>query len=390
MCSNKKNFSLSKEDIVGFTYPQAVFGKESYVFFYAYSPADGFSKRKRYKLNSIKPMTTRRKYASHLISKLSQKLEAGWNPWIECESSNGYKFFSDCCTEYVFYLTKMLNDDQLREKTFIDYNSKLQIFIRWNLAQRIPITYIYQVNRELLQAFLDHMYLEENNSPRTRNNYLGWLKSFSSFLVSKMYLKEKPTNGIVALRVVSKTDRTVIAENDLIRLCHHLATHNKSFLLACYILHYALIRPKEMSHLKLSYFSIERQTIFIPGSISKNRKDAIVTLPQKVLNLMRELKVFEAPGHYYLFGSGFQPAKKRTTEKQFRDYWAKLREELHYPITYKFYSLKDTGITNMLRTCDVISVRDQARHSSILMTNVYTPTDIQDANELLKNYKGKF
>ena len=56
---------------------------------------------------------------------------------------------------------------------------------------------------------------------------------------------------------------------------------------------------------------------------------------------------------------------------------------------YKFYSLKDTGITNMIRSnTDIISVRDQARHSSILITDIYTPKDIKEANELLLNYKG--
>jgi hypothetical protein len=44
----------------------------------------------------------------------------------------------------------------------------------------------------------------------------------------------------------------------------------------------------------------------------------------------------------------------------------------------------------MLRNCDTLTVRDQARHSSILMTNKYTPQDIQNANELLLNYEGKF
>ena len=37
---------------------------------------------------------------------------------------------------------------------------------------------------------------------------------------------------------------------------------------------------------------------------------------------------------------------------------------------------------------DVLSVRDQARHSSILITDIYTPKDIQKANEYIKNYQG--
>lgn len=69
---------------------------------------------------------------------------------------------------------------------------------------------------------------------------------------------------------------------------------------------------------------------------------------------------------------------------------AKCVNSLKLSAQYKFYSLKDTGITNMLRHYDVLSVRDQARHSSILMTDIYTPHDIQEANDLIKNYQGDF
>ena len=66
-----------------------------------------------------------------------------------------------------------------------------------------------------------------------------------------------------------------------------------------------------------------------------------------------------------------------------------MRKDLKFSDRYKFYSLKDTGITNMLRAnTDVLSVRDQARHSSILITDIYTPKDIREANRLLMNYKG--
>jgi hypothetical protein len=37
---------------------------------------------------------------------------------------------------------------------------------------------------------------------------------------------------------------------------------------------------------------------------------------------------------------------------------------------------------------DTLSVKEQARHSSLLMTDVYTPQDIRDANPLLLNYQG--
>lgn len=146
-----------------------------------------------------------------------------------------------------------------------------------------------------------------------------------------------------------------------------------------------------MAKLKIGNISISRQTIFVEDTISKNKKDGTITLPAKVLELMIELKIFEYPSGYYIFSNKFQPGEQKCSEKMFRDWWTRhVRKDLKFSDKYKFYSLKDTGITNMLRHYDVLSVRDQARHSSILMTDIYTPHDIQKANPLIKNYDGDF
>ena len=39
---------------------------------------------------------------------------------------------------------------------------------------------------------------------------------------------------------------------------------------------------------------------------------------------------------------------------------------------------------------DNLSVRDQARHSSILMTDTYTPHDIQEANPIIEKFDTYF
>ena len=67
-----------------------------------------------------------------------------------------------------------------------------------------------------------------------------------------------------------------------------------------------------------------------------------------------------------------------------------MRKELGFSDRYKFYSLKDTGITNMLKSnMDILTVRDQARHSSILITDIYTPKDIKEANKLIVRFQGE-
>ena len=145
-----------------------------------------------------------------------------------------------------------------------------------------------------------------------------------------------------------------------------------------------------MSYLKVGDFHIEKKTLLLHGSNTKNHHDALLTVPDHVLRLMIDLKVFDCPSDYYLFSNGFAPGKEWKSEKGFRDYWHRyVRKHLRLTDRYKFYSLKDTGITNMLRAnTDILTVRDQARHSSILITDIYTPKDIQEANRLLLNYKG--
>jgi len=56
-------------------------------------------------------------------------------------------------------------------------------------------------------------------------------------------------------------------------------------------------------------------------------------------------------------------------------------------LTYNFYSLKDSSITTMHHSCDPLTVRDQARHSSIAITNIYSERS-DKANPDLKNFDG--
>lgn len=126
--------------------------------------------------------------------------------------------------------------------------------------------------------------------------------------------------------------------------------------------------------------------------LKKDRKDGTVTLPDVVVKLMIELEIFSHPDSYYLFSHQLLPGPERHSSKQFTDYWSHyIRKDLRFPDKWKFYSLKDTGITDLIREhTDLLSVRNQARHHSLLMTDIYTPHDIEEANDVIKSRKAAF
>lgn len=389
--TNPRTRNAALNEILAFTYPRLHIGACWYISFYAFDPSKGLMRRKRIKINSVGTPSQRRKYANQLCHRLAEKLEAGWNPWVEAEADRCYKQFTDVLIHYRNYTTKLLNDGVLRQSTHHDYMCFAHILDEWNQNQAQPIRYVYQFDRALCVRFLDYVYIDRQNSPRTRNNYLAFLRSFSTFLVQHLYLKERPTDGLVSVgKALLKKERKVIAPVDMQRLHDWLQANNRSYLLVCYFLHYMLIRPREIAKLRLCDICVAKQTLYIDDSISKNKKSAFVTMPQKIIELMVDLGYFNAPDSYYIFSKDLRPGPEWVNEKTYRDYWSrKIRPALKFPKEYKFYSLKDTGITAMLRAgYDALSVKEQARHSSLLMTDIYTPQDIRDANPLLLNYKG--
>lgn len=285
----------------------------------------------------------------------------------------------------------MAKENGYRFETVASYMSYMKILKDWIADKNVH--YIYQFDRRIVGKFLDYVFVERNNTLQTRNNYLAWLKTFAKWLVTRSYVPKNPTEGFHAvMRNSYNKNRDTISQHDLTKLREYLEAKNPHFLLATYILYYTFLRPHEMSMLKIEDIKIKKQVIYVHGQNAKNHNDAVVTLPKKILQLMIELKIFDAAGSDYLFSKNFKPGREYRSEKFFRDYWQRvLRKELNFPERYKFYSLKDTGITNMLRQhVDTVSVRDQARHSSIEITNIYVPHDMKRANAQLTEYEDDF
>lgn len=376
--------------------PVATWGADCvFVSFYAFDPAKGDLRRKRIKLNrelkGIEGKREQHRYVNEVCERIRDELRAGWNPWMEQSDSLVYVRWTDVCDRYKEYLAKQLSEHNMREESVTTYLSGLRMLMRWMAKERRNVHYAYQFDRRVVDAFLDYVYLDRDNSIVTRNNYLSWVRSFSRWLLQKSFVESDPTAGIPMMRIRRKgKNRDVIPDEVLVRIREYLERNNRHFLLACYLLHYLFVRPHELALLKIGDFSLHDKTLRIHWDVSKNWQESVVTLPMHVIDLMLELDVFRHPGSDFLFSDDFRPGREWRSEKFFRDYWTRvLRKELGFSDRYKFYSLKDTGITNMLRAnTDILSVRDQARHSSILITDMYTPKDVKQANELLLNYHG--
>lgn len=344
----------------------------SYIEFYAYDPEKGCMRRKRIKTNRIKGSQKRRQYVRDVIRRLNSQLERGWNPWIAKDTSDLY-VFEDALSRYEAHIEKMLEGGYFRKETYLGYRSQIKI-LRQYIGKNNPLYYVYQFDRKFCVAFLDYVFIDRDNGAQTRNNYLNFLRVLSGFLVEKGYLQSKPTDGIspISKRLFQK-ERTCIPLEVVGRIADHCKARDPHFLLACYLLYYCFIRPVEMTRLRVRDFNLRAGTVTIPSECSKNKKKQTITLPKKVLEYAISLNIFSAPSDDFIFSYNLRPGREEIDPKHFRDHWSNLRKPLGLRREWKFYSLKDTGITAMLRAkLPTIEVRDQARHSSLAITEIYT------------------
>ena len=369
-------------------------GKEWFVEYYIYNPELKKMSRKKVKLNYIEKISERRAFSHGLIRRLNAELEKGWNPFIAEENSRSYSLLTKVLDDFIKLNRKKYSEGDIREATILSYGSYFNKLSEYLVKFKLTNIYVYSFNKDFIIRFLDYIYNDLNLSSRTRDNYLKFFRLFSNYLVERGFVKVSPADLVTVIGKSKRIgkNRTVVPLDIMEKISEYLEKNNRNFLLAAQILYFCMVRPKEMTYIRISHIDLERSVIFIPGATAKNYKDAVVTLPASLNSLISDMGIMDNPKDFYLFSTGFKPGKEHVKEKQFSHYWERhIRKDLNLPLTLKFYSLKDTGITDMIRKYnDPIIARDQARHHDLSITNMYTPSDMMQANERIKKDTGKF
>lgn len=352
-------------------------------FYVAYSVVNPETNKltvKRIKLNHIHNKTQRKVYAEELVKQINAKLSRGFNPFFN-ENSDKLILLSDSILNFLKTKKRDVESKIICSATFEDYSQQLKTFQNFFESD----FFVFKIKRADVNNFLDNLYINKGLTAVTRNHYLQTLRTFFTYCTNKGFITENPAKEIQNIREGQKY-RVAIPENDLQIIFNYLRENGENhYLLACYLLYSCFIRPSEICGLKIKDLSFKNQTIFISADISKNNKNQVVTMPKNVLEMFLDLKIYSYPSEFYIIGKNFKPSENKCNDKILRAKWLKIRKILQMPDTYQFYSLKDSGITKMINLLNVSEVRDQARHSSISITDVYTDRSKTDGNDHIKN-----
>lgn len=358
------------------------------IVYYSKNPVTEKLERQRLRVPKIKNNAERLRFAKKTVVEINEKLLTGWSPFLN-ESGKNFKSWSNAIQDFKNYLEKQFNDGALRFDSRRTYISNLSLLEQFITEKKINISFALQFNKALCWKYLDWVYMERHNSVRTRNNHLIFLRLLGNYFVQRGMLAENPTIQMKYLpKQAKKRIYIPVTVRDSIK--KEIITYNDGFFAICMTIYYCMIRNTELCKMKVKMIDLKNNTIFIPKEISKNKKDEFITILEDFKPIITKHIKNANPDDFLFSKNKFFTGTEQMQVKTIYLKWLKLQKKLEFKKEYQFYSLKDTGITNLfLLGLPAIKIRDQARHSSIQVTELYTPRNT-GGDEMLRTTDNKF
>jgi integrase len=301
-----------------------------------------------------------------IIYDINCKLAKGIHPFYDRSEMKSYSSFTEVFDKFLSEKEREIRPETYRVYTF--YISRFKAFLNKN----INLSFINNYEKKEAIRYMDYVYNEKKISQRTYNNYLKFMRLFFNWLIEKDYISKNSFNDIKTKKREPKK-RILIDKKNRDIITKHLENNNQPFLAICKLVYSSLLRPKEILSIKISNIKLEDEIIVIPAEVSKNKKTRTVSLTIDLINYFKSMNLKQLNANYYVFGDNLLPAKKSATARRLDKEWYKMRTRLGFPKEMQLYSLRDTGITDMLKSgIDPLSVKQHADHHSLEMTTIYS------------------
>lgn len=337
--------------------------------YYVEHPIEKKMVRKTIRVNRILSRygskTKARLHINKMINNINVKLAGGWNPLFYSEDARLYIPLVEIFNIYINEKKRELRKNSVM--SYIDFGNHFLPYIK-KINSNI---YASMVTRLMCVKWLDEMYQKRKFGGCRYNNFLKAGRAFFNWAKEKCYVKENPFE-MIKLKPKQRKQRVIIPREIRQKIVEYLSEKNPNVSIMLKMTYNALIRPNEIRLLKIKNIDLENKCIIVPYNVAKNGKQRIVAMTNDLYTDFLSMKLHKYPEDYYLFTVKFQPGKNKAADHYYSRYWAKIRDKIGLPKTMQLYSLRDTGIFEMLKAgIDDLSVMQHADHSSLDMTTIY-------------------
>ena len=341
-----------------------------HIVYAVFNPGTKQYMRHRVKLNKYRKNYKRKadfmRFAEGIANQINVKLAGGWSPIGETHNARFYMLLADVVDLY-------LKDrkEEVRHATYVSYSSTCSILKEW-VNNNLYGCQIIDFNRVHALEFLQYAREERGVSNRTYNNYLKQLRLFFEWAIGHCYCKEDPFK-LIKTRKKEIKKRHVISLEQRTIIFNYLRDRDPAFLIFIELVYFSLMRPMEIRRCLVNQIHLDEHYIEIPEEQAKCWKMRHAPLSDELVERIRDyLAAYPHTANSNLFSTGFRPGSKPIGSKSVQLRWMDMRKELDLPEEYVIYSLRDSGIVEMLHAgVDELTVMHAAGHHDLSTTSIY-------------------
>lgn len=352
-----------------------------YISFQAYDPVSNSMKRKRITgyINRIKDPDEKEETAQLLCETYRELLEGGWNPFDENSNEKLRKTTINITMKEgadLFIESHKMKGSRL--KTIQSYESKLK-YISYYFGEKKVI----DIQDNEIIKFMHETASKNEWSPKTFNNAKAIYFGMYEYFKLEKYITINHFSAI-STKPVPKTKKHKVFTDEDFKIIMEAINKDKLLALFTRSIYYTCIRPGELMQLKRKHFDFERNQIFVPAYISKNKKDGYVHITEEYKQLLMPFENIDE--NYHLFCNddclyGTVPFHPNRPYKRFISILKKLDLDNK---GYTLYSFKHfSNVKKFLACWSVAEIMKANRHASIEETENYLK-DLMDFVDITK------
>jgi integrase len=371
--------------------------KKWYVELSMRNPKTDVMERRRFEefnketINQFSTAHERRRLAAKIINWLNERITVGWTIFDETpecvyddqlqysHAARIYREKVNSNTNYKYWVNhyrqeKLLRDYDKKGETLRTYDSRYRVFGNWLIGQGLDKLDISVIDHAVILQYFNYLRTERNHCTHTYKSYQQLLKALFDYVLKQGGIHENPVHDIPDNRQVRDMGAERIEKDDLTSIMQVVDEKYPQLGLANRFMYYCGMRPGyEIRLLKVGDVDLERGFVRVSAEISKTDRDRKIAIPDVFKTYLIDvwhLHVFDKD--LYVFGRTGMPGKEALGKNTLRNRFNQVRDQLHLPRYYKFYSFKHTGAVTLAEQGEVlINIRDHLGHTSVSTTEVY-------------------
>lgn len=290
-------------------------------------------------------------------------------------------------TDTIFQFNKQLQirSHRIRHSSYRKYAAMIKNLEIWLLKSGKKNLPLGAFSQEHAHAFLHYLLIDCKLSHQSYNSHLQLFKSFFKELI---VCKTVAGNPFIGIEGMSRNNVPALYfQAQQVTLLKGIISHrDKQLWLFIQFIYYCFIRPGELRQLKVKDIIFSEGKIIINPSISKNKKQQFVSIPQVFLNELKLQGINSYPGDNYIFGNCGMPGLVPLAVNSMKNRHQPILKELQFDTRHKLYSWKHTGAIACAKSgMPLKDLQMQLRHHSLDQVNTYLAGMLVYESDFIKN-----